>query len=752
MRATGKTITAAQRKRARNRAALVLFGRSVVITLSVISGTVGFIAGARMRAASYDPNNFAIGVSTLFAVACTVIAVLLIRRRALLRKVRGLEARLENLFDEHWELREAEERARNLLEAQGDLIVRHDGERRITYANDAFCALAGRTKDALIGHSGILLVREQGPVTVLTDGTRMHDQQIQGAGAARWIAWRETAVRTDDGTEILSVGRDVTDRVEAELALALARDQAQAANIAKSRFLASVSHEIRTPLNGLLGMAGLLLDTSLTPEQLTYVKAAKTSGETLLTLIEEILDFSKIEAGKLELAPRAFALSALIEESVELLAPRAQAKNIEIASFVDDRLPAMLMGDAARLRQVLLNLAGNAIKFTEAGGVAVIVEPDDVDNTIRFSVRDTGIGIAPEDQARIFRDFEQADGSSTRRFGGTGLGLAISKRIVECMGGELVVESEAGVGADFSFAVPLSAAEDDRAARPFRAPRLDHLEMLIAAPSEVQASLLARRLGAWRAGAHIAHNAEAAVARLGAHRCDVALVDVALAATLASCLEDVPRRIVLIAPADRHRLPALKAAGFTGYLVKPVRAVSLAARLADHAFEPAPPLAPEADSDVAATAPERPLSVLVAEDNEINALLVRALLTRLGHRPTMVGDGETAVGAWEAARADGTPFDLVLMDVQMPGMDGLEAARRIRSAEAKNSLGQRPTLMLALSANASSDDRAACLAAGLDDLLVKPLARERLCRAIAGLPQPSTAGDTAASARFPALS
>ncbi len=741
MRRQAKSIATVQRNRARNRAALVLFGRSVVITLSVVSAIIGFLAGNRVQASTYDPNAYAIGVATLFAVACAVIAYLLIRRRALRRKVRKLEAQVEELSDDHWELREAEERARSLLDAQGDLIVRRDGQGRITYANDAFYALAGRKRDTLIGKTSDLPVREQGAVTVLADGTRIHDQRIESGAGARWIAWREVAVRTENGSEVQGVGRDVTGRVEAEQALELARDQAEAANRAKSRFLATVSHEIRTPLNGLLGMADLLLDTSLTPEQLTYVKAAKTSGETLLALIEEILDFSKIEAGKLDLEPRAFALLPLVEETVELLAPRAQAKGIEIASFVDDRLPARLTGDVARLRQVLLNLAGNAIKFTEHGGVAVIVEPDEIEDAIRFSVRDTGVGIAPEDQARIFRDFEQADGSSTRKFGGTGLGLAISKRIVERMGGTIAVESEPGIGADFSFTVPLAAAGDNE--RPFAAPDLGTMSMLIVSPSEVEASLLARRLGSWGANVNVAHDARAALARLAAHPRDAVLVDVALALALAPATESVPRRIVMIAPGDRHELPSLKAAGYTGYLVKPVRTVSLAACLGDDRFELSPPLAPEADADRLEEAPEKPLAILVAEDNEINALLARALLTRLGHRPTIAGDGESAVAAWRAARAAGQPFDLVLMDVQMPGMDGLEAARRIRAAEAEE-VGQGPTPMLALTANASEDDRGACLAAGMGGLLVKPLARERLAEAISALPQLSTAPETAA--------
>jgi len=640
----------------------------------------------------------------------------------------ALEARNEELFDRNWELREAEERARSLLESQGDIIVRRDSLGRITYVNDAFCALTAKPREALIGSAFSLPLLEQGVVAVQSDNTRVHDQKITSNGTARWISWREVVVRADTGTQIQSVGRDVTTRVEAEHALELARDQAEAANRAKSRFLAMVSHEIRTPLSGMLGMAGLLLDSPLTPDQNTYARAAKTSGETLLSLIEEILDFSKIEAGKLDLEDRPFLLAAMVEETIELMAPRAQAKGIEIASLVDERLSARVIGDASRLRQVLLNLVGNAIKFTDKGGVALIVERGSAGNEVRFEVRDTGIGVRNEDLARIFIEFEQSDDSSMRKFGGTGLGLAISKRIVERMNGRIGVTSKEGVGSTFVVSVPLPAALDSQSAD-FTPPDLSRSSVMIIAAAEIEASLLARRLGRWGARTCAVADENIAAALLPERPWDALLVDYPLAASaIARCnlmTLGIPKRIVLIRPTDRHELPALKAAGYTGYLVKPVRAASLAARLAaDDAFEHSPAeIAAETD-EVSAPSTFKGLSILVAEDNQINALLARALLTRLGHRPTIASNGEATVECWLAARAAGSAYDLVLMDLQMPGMDGLEAARRIRAAEAQT--GHERTQMLALTANVQAEDREAALAAGLDDLLVKPLDRERL--------------------------
>ena len=708
-----------------------LIARVVVLILALL---LALVLTSQSRADDGSPDEpllpFTIGGG--LTVAALGALVLVVRRIQNLRTEKhNLEERLEALSDHSWELKEAEERARSFVETQGDVIVRRDGDGRITYVNDAFCALTGRPRDALAGTAFALDVIEDGGTAVLSDGTRVYDQKIATAEGARWIAWREVTVRGSaaERTETQSVGRDVTDRAETERALAEARDQAEGANRAKSRFLAMVSHEIRTPLNGILGMAGLLLDTSLTPEQATYAKAIKTSGDTLLSLIEEILDFSKIEAGKLDLEARAFAPAALIEEIVELLAPRAHDKGIEIASYVDDRVPAQVVGDAARLRQVLLNLAGNAIKFTETGGVAVTVEPGIWPDELHLAVRDTGIGIAPEAQARIFREFEQADDGATRRYGGTGLGLTITKRIVERMGGSIDVDSIPLGGSTFTVRLPLPAAAESTPVS-FVPPQLGGAAVLIVAPGAVESSLVARRLGAWGASTAVMPNLAAATALLPERQWDTLIVDHALGSEDAHSLARTTgtacaRRIVLITPGERHELPALQAAGFTGYLVKPVRAASLAARFAgDSAFE-REPLAEEIEAPlVPAPVPPTGLAILVAEDNDINALLARALLVKLGHRPTMAKNGAVAVESWLAAQVSGVPYDLVLMDVNMPEIDGIEATRRIRTAETEREARRTP--IIALTANAFDEDRDACIKAGMDGSLAKPLDRERL--------------------------
>lgn len=708
--------------------------RSFMIFSATFGGAYGFVTGSRSENSGYNPNTFAIGASFLFALACLGLATLSMRLRFVNKRMRKLAAHNEALIDRNWELKEAEERARSLFEQQGDLIVLRNHQGRITFANDAYCALAGQVRSALVGTRFDFDVLEQGDSARESNGTRIHDQKIATSVGARWIAWREGLVRHDAGqpAELQSVGRDVTDRTETERALSDARDQADAANRAKSRFLAMASHEIRTPLNGIIGMGGLLLDTTLTPEQTTYARAVKTSGEALMALIEELLDYSKIEAGKLDLDQRPFALSILIEEITELLAPRAQAKKLEIAAYVDERLPLEFIGDAARLRQVLLNLAGNAIKFTATGGVALIVEPGIWPNEISFLVRDTGIGIAPEAQSRIFREFEQADDRVARTYGGTGLGLAISERIVKRMGGRITLESAPGQGSTFEVAIPLAPSQGEAGRTAFPSPDLARKSILVIADG-IEASLIARRLERWGSQTCLVADAAVAEALLPERSWHAVLIDRALGPAITDRLGEVAcahatQRLVLLTPSSRHEKlsPA-----FTGFLVKPLRAASLAARLALTPEVASPDLAPEPIEPAAVRPPAAGLSILVAEDNEINALLMRSLLTKLGHRVVIAVDGEAALESWLAASSAGTLYDLVVMDIQMPQLDGIEASKRIRAHEAAT--GAPHTPILALTANTLVEDRYACFEAGMNGFLIKPLDREKLDEALAGL-------------------
>jgi PAS domain S-box-containing protein len=718
--------------------------RSFTVFSAAFGGAYGFIAGSRSPQSGYDPNAFAIGASFLFAVACVALATLSMRLRFMRKRLRKIALHNEALADRNWELKEAEERARSLFESQGDLIVLRDAQGRITFVNDAYCELARQPRSALIGSPFTLKVLEQGDTALESNGTRIHDQRVETALGPRWIAWREGLVRTDAGgpAEMQCVGRDVTDRTETERALSDARDQADAANRAKSRFLAMASHEIRTPLNGILGMSGLLLDTPLTPEQMTYAKAVKTSGDALLALIEELLDYSKIEAGKLDLEHRPFALGTLIEDITELLAPRAQARKLEIAAYVDERLPQQVIGDAARLRQVLLNLAGNAIKFTTTGGVALIVEPGIWPNEISFLVRDTGIGIAPEAQQRIFREFEQADERIARSYGGTGLGLSISERIVKRMGGRITLESQPGTGSTFEVSIPLAASDSETSEQQAPAPDLAGQSILLVSPQSIEASLVARRLQRWGGQTCVVSDLDVAEALLPERSWHAVLLDRAFGAEEVARLGEAARshatqRIVMLTPATRGELQQTSSSAFTGYLVKPLRAASLAARLTMAPEIAAPnldgdaliePLDPTEAPSVAAA---RGLSILVAEDNEINALLMRSLLTRLGHQAIITTNGEEALESWLGARSAGAPYDLVLMDIQMPQLDGIETTKRIRAREA----GQpgRQTPILALTANTLVEDRYACFEAGMDGFLIKPLDREKLAEALAGL-------------------
>jgi PAS domain S-box-containing protein len=714
------------------RAVSILLRALALLAMSFAAG-FGFLAAIKNPQLRYNPHTFAVGAAALFGAACGVIGLLVSSLRSMRVRMRDLSRRLEDLCDQNWELKEGEERARSLLEAQGDLIVRRDDANIVSYANDTFCRASGRAREELVGSTFALPVITQGEPRLLCDGTRIHDQKIATPEGERWIAWREVIVRAGQSAQVQSVGRDITERVEAERALSQARDQAEAANRAKSRFLAMISHEIRTPLNGILGMSDLLLDTDLTPEQTTYATAVKDCGELLLSLIDEILDFSKVEAGRLVTEMRPFDLRAMVEETVELIAPRAHEKNLEIGSYVENSLPASVLGDAARLRQILLNLAGNAIKFTDTGGITITVERGELEQ-VRFVVRDTGIGIPAQQQSRIFLEFEQADAVASRKIGGTGLGLAISKRVVEHMGGKIGVESTPCVGSTFHISLPLPAAAEQEQVS-LQRPNLAGADVLIVSPWVLNASLIARRLCDWGARTCVAPDEVSARSLLVEHAWSAVLLDYALGRDTCTRLGHAissDRRLVLIRPAERRDLAPLKQAGFTGYLVKPIRAASLAAQMTagESGFEWAEHEATHLAMSQKGTADApQGLAILVAEDNEINALLAKALLIRLGHRPTMVASGDAAVEAWHTCEAAGAHYDLLLMDLHMPGKNGIEATRAIRALEEERGAGRVP--IFALTANAFEEDRATSLAAGMDGFLTKPLERRQLMEILA---------------------
>jgi signal transduction histidine kinase/CheY-like chemotaxis protein len=536
--------------------------------------------------------------------------------------------------------------------------------------------------------------------------------------------WEDRARRSETSNEAL---RDEVWRLKEA---AEERDRAEAASEAKSRFLATMSHEIRTPLHGIVGMADLLTDAGLGPEPASYVEAIRASGAALSHLVDQILDFSKIEAGRLDLIEEPFDPRRLVEEIVELLAPNAQRKGLEIAASISVDAPALAIGDSLRLRQALTNLAGNAVKFTSRGGVCVNLRKLD-DGCLSFSVVDTGPGIPPERRVKIFEDFEQGDGSNARHFEGSGLGLAISKRLIDLMGGELALHDNPEGGSIFSFAVPLAEALPATGSRGAGLVDLSGRRALIVADSPFEAPSLATLLG--DAGAEIlrAEGLEAGLAALqSASPPDLVIVDCALGADATNRLAEAARAagaaksLVLFSPFERRAFGQSALSGFDGWLVKPVRARSLFERLAAE-FESAPAARPAPKPRPLA----RPTRALLAEDNDINAIIAQKALRRLGFDVVRARDGLEATRlAGAAIRGEDSAFDLVLMDVKMPGLDGYEATRAIRALEREF---HTPRIgIITLSANAMPEDRAIAEAAGVDAFLAKPFELARLAETI----------------------
>jgi len=676
---------------------------------------------------SFDnhPQHFFFATLLLLAFGAAGGALIWLHGRNV-RAVRLAQTNAEGLHDRQ-----------RALDAHAIVSITDQGG-RILYANEQFCTISGYTEAELLGQNHRILKSGVHPDSFYTAmwatisaGNIWEGEICNRAkdGGLYWVKSTVVPFLDENGrpNQYIAIRTDITERKAFEAELIAKRVEAEAASRAKSDFLANMSHEIRTPMNGIIGMSDLALDAHTEDERQEYMKIVKSSAESLLGIINDILDFSKIEANKLMLERVGFDLRQSVSETLKTLGPRAAEKGLELICDIADDVPQHVLGDPTRLRQVLINLIGNAIKFTGSGEIVVSLAVEariSTTATLQVAVRDSGIGIPADKLDSIFEAFSQADASTTREYGGTGLGLSISSRLVELMGGHMSVDSELGKGSTFQFTLVLGV--DNTPTTPLATEQLAGKQVLVVDDNAVNREIFLRQLTRWGMQAVAASSGAEAQTLCGRHECqpDLVLLDQHMpemdGITLARWLREQPQlkttpMLILSSGPLKDDAERARALQLRGYLTKPITDIDLLAAVKRALGLAEATTAPRRLAMPEPTAANASLDVLLVEDNPINQQLAIRLLEKWGHKVTLAVHGQEAVNRM----CGGECYDLVLMDMQMPVMGGIDATRLIRAHETEH--GKTRVPIMAMTANAMQGDRELCLAAGMDDYLSKPI-------------------------------